>query len=111
MQAETNKTGKVEIKHIHIIEMKHSCLLKTKQENRNGSFKHFPVKKPPKIPKIDILPWNVLILKTVVLYWGKSVLFSKMEISPDGCDLFPTSPLPFGDAGWDDSNVLVRGDS
>lgn len=56
MQAETNKTGKVEIKHIHIIEMKHSCLLKTKQENRNGSFKHFPVKKPPKIPKIDILP-------------------------------------------------------
>lgn len=56
MQAETNKTGKVEIKHIHIIEMKHSCLLKTKQENRNGSFKHFPVKKTPKIPKIDILP-------------------------------------------------------
>lgn len=40
-----NRTGKVETKHTHIIEMKHSCLIKTKQENRNGSFKHFPVKK------------------------------------------------------------------
>jgi len=45
MQAETNRTGEGETKHIHIIEMKHSCLLKTKQKNRNGSFKHFPVKK------------------------------------------------------------------
>lgn len=45
MQAEMNRTGKVETKHIHIIEMKHSCLIKTKQENRNGSFKHFSVKK------------------------------------------------------------------
>lgn len=41
MQAEMNRTGKVETKHIHIIEMKHSCFIKTKQENRNGSFKHF----------------------------------------------------------------------
>lgn len=57
MQAETNRTGKVERKCIHITEMKHSCLFKNKQENRNGSFKHLPVKKTPKNPpKIDILP-------------------------------------------------------
>lgn len=54
MQAETNRNGKVETKCIHIIEMKHSCLFKTKEENRNGSFKHFPVKKTQKIQLLKL---------------------------------------------------------
>lgn len=39
------RAGKAETKSIHVIEMEHSPLVRTKQENRNGSFKHFPVQK------------------------------------------------------------------